>query len=150
MYTKAKLVDEEGSEMPCLSFGPISVMPGYQRKGYGKLLIEHSFKVAAEMGYDVVVIFGNPDNYVARGFKSSKKYNVCLEGNRFPSALLVKELQDGVLDGRRWYFHESSFGEACADEAAVADFDAAFPPKEKCWKPSQEEFYIHSHSVIGR
>ena len=64
-------------------------------------------------------------------------------------ALLVKELRPGVLGGRRWYFHESSFGEACADEAAAAAFDATFPPKEKRWQPSQEEFYIHSHSSIG-
>lgn len=150
MYTKGKLIDKNGNVKPCLTFGPISVAPEQQRKGYGKMLIEHSFKAAAEMGYDVVVIFGNPDNYVARGFKSSRKYNVCLEGDRFPAALLVKELQDGVLDSRRWYFHESSFGEACADEDAVAAFDATFPPKEKCWQPSQEEFYIHSHSSIDR
>lgn len=150
MYTKSKLTGKDGNEKPCLTFGPISVAPEHQRKGYSKILIEHSFRVATEMGYDVVVIFGNPDNYVARGFKSSKKHNVCLEGDRFPAALLVKELQDGVLDGRRWYFHESSFGEACADEAAVAAFDATFPHKEKCWQPSQEEFYIHSHSSIDR
>ncbi len=62
----------------------------------------------------------------------------------------MKELKDGVLDGRRWYFHESSFGDACADEEAVAAFDAAFSPKEKRWQPSQEEFYIHSHSSIDR
>ena len=150
MHTKSKLIDKDGNIMPCLTFGPISVMPKYQRKGYGKMLIEHSFKAAKEMGYEVVVIFGNPDNYVARGFKSSRKYNVCLDGDRFPSALLVKELREGVLDGRRWYFHESSFCDACADEKAVADFDATFPPKEKCWQPSQEEFYIHSHSSIDR
>ena len=150
MYTKARLIDREGNVKPFLTFGPISVAPEHQRRGYGKMLIDHSFKAAAEMGYEAVVIFGNPDNYVARGFKSSRKYNVCLEGNRFPAALLVKELKDGVLDGRRWYFHESSFGDACADEEAVAAFDAAFPPKEKRWQPSQEEFYIHSHSSIDR
>lgn len=150
MYTKARLIDREGNVKPCLTFGPISVAPEHQRRGYGKMLIDHSFKAAAEMGYEAVVIFGNPDNYVARGFKSSRKYNVCLEGDRFPAALLVKELKDGVLDGRRWYFHESSFGDACADEEAVAAFDAAFSPKEKRWQPSQEEFYIHSHSSIDR
>lgn len=149
MYTKGRLVDGQGHEKPCLTFGPISVAPAQQRKGYGRMLIEHSFEVAMEMGHEVVVIFGNPDNYVARGFKSCRKYNVCVEGDRFPAALLVKELRSGALDGRRWYFHESSFGEACADEAAAAAFDATFPPKEKRWQPSQEEFYIHSHSSIG-
>lgn len=151
MYTRSKLVDENGSEKQVITFGPISVLPSFQRQGYGRALIEHSCKAALALGYDVIVIFGNPDNYVARGFKSYKKYNVCLEGNVFPSALLVKELTEGALDGRRWIFHESTlFGEASADEAAVMAFDAEFPPKERCWQPSQEEFYIHSHSVIGQ
>ncbi len=150
MYTKSRLTDENGNEKQAVTFGPISVLPPYQRKGYGKALITHSCKAAAERGYDTVVIYGNPDNYVARGFKSCRKYNVCLEGGVFPAALLVKELTEGALDGRRWYFHESTFGEVCADEEAVAAFDATFPPKEKRWQPSQEEFYIHSHSVIGR
>ena len=150
MYTKTKLADENGNEKDILTFGPISVLPAYQRKGYGKALIEHSFEKAASLGYDTVVIFGNPDNYVSRGFKSSKKYNVCLDGDIFPSSLMVKELVAGALDGRRWYFHESSVGEVCCDEASAAAFDATFLPKEKQWKPSQEEIYIHSHSLIGR
>ena len=29
-------------------------------------------------------------------------------------------------------------------------FDATFPPKEKKWMPSQEEFYIYSHSSVVR
>ena len=29
-------------------------------------------------------------------------------------------------------------------------FDATFPPKEKAWMPSQEEFYIYSHSSVIR
>ena len=33
---------------------------------------------------------------------------------------------------------------------ATAAFDAAFPPKEKAWAPSQEEFYIYSHSSVVR
>lgn len=148
-YTKAALVDDDGNRKTVLSFGPVSVLPVFQRKGYGKALIEHSFRSALQMGYDTVVIFGNPSNYVSRGFKSCKKYNVCLEGGLFPTALLVKELVDGALDGRRWLFRESSFGEACSDEAAVEAFDATFPPKEKGWQPSQEEFFIHCHSTLG-
>lgn len=150
MYTRTKLVDEAGREKPVLTFGPISVLPAYQRRGYGKALMEHSFGVARGMGYDTVVIFGSPCNYVSRGFKSCKRYNVCLEGDVFPVSLLVKELREGTLDGRRWYFAESSVGEVCADEAGVKAFDATFPPKEKCWRPSQEEFYIYSHSSIVR
>lgn len=149
MYTKCKLTDEIGEEKQILSFGPVCILPEYQRRGYGKALLEHSFQKALELGYDTIVIFGNPDNYVARGFKSCKKYNVCLDGNIYPTALLVKELRTGVLSGKKWVFHESSVGALCRDRDAVEKFDALFPPKEKQWQPSQEAFYIHSHSVIN-
>ncbi|MBO5227209.1 MAG: N-acetyltransferase [Ruminococcus sp.] len=149
MYTKAKLVDEDGNEKQILSMGPICIHPDYQRMGYGKALLEHTFKKAIEMGYDTVINFGNPDNYVARGYKSCKKYNVCFEGDVFPAALLVKELKDGVFDGRKWFYHPNDADAPCADTEAVAEFDKLFPPKEKKWQPSQEEFYIHSHSVIS-
>ena len=149
MYTRSKLVDENGNEKQILTFGPVSILPKYQRQGYGKMLIEHSFMKAKELGYDTVVIFGNPSNYVSCGFKSCLKYNVCLEGGVFKSSMLVKELTEGALDGRRWIFRESTVGEVCADEDAVAAFDATFPRKEKEWKPSQEEFYINCRSVMN-
>lgn len=150
MYMKTKLIDESGTVKDILSFGPICVMPEYQRMGYGKILIEHSFTEAVKLGYDTVVIFGNPDNYVSRGFKSCIRYNVCLEGDVFPAALLVKELREGVLDGRKWYYHESSVTELLNDNEKFQIFDSEFPPKVKEWKPSQEEFFIHSHSVIRK
>ena len=103
-----------------------------------------------EMGYDTVINFGNPDNYVARGYKSCRKYNVCFEGDIYPAALLVKPLKDGVFDGRKWYYHQNDADAPCEDEAAVEEYDKLFPPMKKAWQPSQEEFYIHSHSVIAR
>jgi putative acetyltransferase len=44
MYTKAKLVDESGEGKDILTFGPVCILPEYQRKGYGKKLIEVSVK----------------------------------------------------------------------------------------------------------
>ncbi len=148
MYTKSKLIDEEGNEKQVISFGPIAVHPDYQRMGISRELLEHSFEIAKGLGYDAIVIFGNPDNYVGRGFKSCKKYNVCLKGGIFPTALLVKELKEGALDGRKYFYCESEASAPCGDEKAVEEFDRLFPEKEKKWQPSQEEFYIHSHSAI--
>ena len=150
MYSESELVDESGSRKTVLTMGPLCVLPGYQRCGYGKALLEYTFAKAVEMGYDVVINFGNPDNYVARGYKSCRKYNICFEGDFFPAALLVKELKEGALDGRKWFYHQNDADSVCDDEAAVEEYDKLFPPKVKAWQPSQEEFYIHSHSAIVR
>lgn len=149
MYAKSRLIDENGEEKQVLTMGPLCVVPECQRMGIGKALLEHTFPIAKELGYDVVINFGNPDNYVARGYKSCRKYNVCFEGDIFPAALLVKELTEGALDGRKWYYHPSDSDHPCDDPEEFERFDAQFPPKVKGWQPSQEEFYIHSHSVIN-
>jgi putative acetyltransferase len=146
MYTKAKLVDESGKEKEILTFGPVCIMPGYQRMGYGKMLMEHSFEQAVAIGYDVIVIFGNPSNYVSLGFKSCKKYNICLENGSYPSAMMVKELKPETLDGRKWVYDESPVMKI--DEREAERFDEGLEKMEKKFQPSQEAFYIHSHSII--
>ena len=50
MYTKAKLIDENNNQKDVLTFGPLSILPEYQRQGYGKMLLEYSFKKATELG----------------------------------------------------------------------------------------------------
>ncbi len=146
MYTKATLTDDGGAVKEILTFGPVCILPAYQRRGYGKLLMEHSFEKAAALGYDVIVIFGNPGNYVARGFKSCKKYNVCAGNGTFPTAMIVKELRPCALDGRRWVYRDSPA--MTIDEDAAERFDAALPPLEKKELPCQEEFYILSNSTL--
>ncbi|MBQ3080508.1 MAG: N-acetyltransferase [Clostridia bacterium] len=151
MYTKAWLEDENGERKEILSFGPISVAPEFQRQKVGKKLIQYSFEKARLMGYDVNINFGNPGNYVSCGFVSCKKKNVSfVVKDNFPTALLVCELVPGVLDGKKWMYIPSSAADCCDDTEAVEAFDAGFPPKEKAWAPSQEEFYIYSHSSVVR
>lgn len=147
MYTKAKLVDEKKKEKEILTFGPVCILPEHQRKGYGKMLLEYSFVEAVKLGYDVIVILGSPSNYVARGFKSCKKYNICLENGKFPTAMMVKELKDNVLDGRKWFYYDSPVMQI--DEEEAEKFDDALEKMEKKYQTSQEEFYIQSQSFIS-
>lgn len=146
MYTKAKLTDEGGTQKDILTFGPVCIAPGHQRKGYGKLLMEHSFRAAKNLGYDTIVIFGSPANYVSVGFKSCKKYNICAENGRYPTAMLVKELTQGALDGRRWIYRDSPV--MAITEEAARRYDDTLEPMKKEHRPSQEEFYIMSHSFV--
>lgn len=146
MYTKAKLVDVSGKEKEILTFGPLCIMPEYQRMGYGKMLMAHSFDRAIALDYDTIVIFGNPGNYVSSGFKSCKKHNICLEDGTFPAAMMVKELKPEALDGRKWIYYDSPVMKL--DEQEAEHFDDGLEKMEKVTQPSQEEFYIISHSVL--
>ncbi|MCI9140392.1 MAG: N-acetyltransferase [Lachnospiraceae bacterium] len=146
MYTKARLIDEGGKEKEILTFGPICIDKGYQRKGFGKRLMEHSFERGIELGYDAIVIFGSPVNYVSRGFKSCKKYNVSLENGKYPAAMMVKELIPNVFDGRRWFYKESPV--MAIDEEEARQYDSTLEKIEKKYQSSQDEFYIMSHAFI--
>lgn len=147
MYTKSKLVDESGKEKEILTFGPFCILPEYQRRGYGKMLLEYSFKKAIELGYDIIVIFGNPANYVNRGFKSCKKYNICIENGKYPSAMIVKELKSNALDVRKWIYYDSPVMQL--DEKQAQIFDDGLEKMEKKYQLSQEEFYINSQSFLN-
>lgn len=110
------------------------------------MLMEYSFKQASALGYDVIVIFGNPGNYVSRGFKSCKKSQISLADGTCPSAMMAKELKEGALDGRKWIYHDSPVMQL--DEEAAQRFDDGLVKMDKKYQPSQEEFYIHSHSIV--
>lgn len=146
MYTKAKLTNENGCEKEILTFGPVSIHLAYQRMGYGKMLMEHSFQTAKQLGYDTIVIFGSPINYVSRGFKCCKKYNVCIENEKYPAAMMVKELIPHVLDGHKWIYQDSPVMAISEEEAER--YDATLEPMEKKHLPSQDEFYIMSQAFI--
>lgn len=146
MYTKAKLTDENGTEKEILTFGPVSIHPAYQRMGYGKMLMEHSFQAAIQLGYDTIVILGSPANYVSRGFKCCKKYNVCIENGKYPAAMMVKELIPHILDEHKWLYQDSPVMAISKEEAER--YDDTLEPMEKKYLPSQDEFYIMSQAFI--
>lgn len=146
MYTKATLTDESGAVKEILTFGPVCILPAYQRMGYGKMLMEHSFQEAVRLGYDAIVIFGSPGNYVGRGFQSCKKYHVSMDGEKYPAAMMVKELIPHALDGHTWRYRDSPVMAISEEEAER--YDNTLEPMEKKHLPSQEEFYIMSHSFV--
>lgn len=145
MYTKAKLTGQLGDEKTILTFGPVCIRPQFQRQGYSRILLERSFEIAKKLNYEAIVIFGMPSNYVSRGFEGCYKYRVSMNGT-YPTAMLVKELVPNVLQSHTWTYQESPALEI--DLEQVSEFDRQFPPLEKHWQPSQEEFDIISKSTI--
>lgn len=148
LYVRANFIATDGTTKQILSFGPFTIHPDFQRKGYGRKLLNHSFEVARRMGYDTVAIFGNPENYACYGFKNCKRYNVCLEENVYPVALLVKELEANVLAGKNWKYIESPAH--ALDESGFEEFDSSFEQMEKGYSYTQELFYIYSRANVIR
>jgi putative acetyltransferase len=145
MYTKSHLVDETDN-IKITTFGPISVLPAYQRQGIGSALISHSKQIAIEMGYKAIVIEGHPQNYCKHGFKSSKDYGISDAEGKFPYSLLALELEKGFLQGREWQYLASEV--YSFDPKAAEEYDKLFTMRQKEYRYSQEEFHIASRAYI--
>lgn len=146
IYVKAKLIAFDGTEKEILSFEPFTIHPEYQRKGYGRKLLYHSFEAAKKLGYDTIAIWGNPENYACYGFKNCRRYNICLEENIYPTALMVKILDENTLFTKTWKYIESPAHQL--DDTGFTDFDSTFEQMEKGYKYTQELFYIYSRSNV--
>ena len=146
MYTKSHIVDESNNRIETITFGPISVLPAFQRQGVGSALIRHSKKGAFERGYKVIIIEGHPHNYCKHGFKSSKDYNISDAEGKFPYGLLVLELEKGVLEEHNWRYYSSDVFNI--DINAADEYDKLFEVKKKEYKYTQEEFLIASRAYI--
>ena len=151
MYTKSSLTDDKGDHHEILTFGPVCISPEHQRKGYGRQLILHSVEVARSMGYPAIAIYGNPNNYVKLGFKSCKRYSICNAAGAFPSALMVMELQEGVLrsygPGKLKYAESPVYA---LDPKDAEAYDASLEPMERQELPGQEVFYIMVQSSMSQ
>jgi predicted N-acetyltransferase YhbS len=139
VYTKARILGDNGEWYEAITFGPVSVLPEFQGKGIGGRLIEHSKELAREMGYRGILIYGDPDFYSKFGFVQAEEYGIGTSDNMYAVALQALELYPGALSECRGRFYEDSIFEI--DLKAAEEFDKSFPYRErKSGLPSQERF----------
>ena len=123
-YSTHKIVNENGEEWEVLTFGPLGVLPQYQNKGIGTMLVEKSLQIAKELEYKGVVIFGHPAYYPRFGFKNAKEYGITTEDGQNFDAFMALELYDGALYGvnGKYILHDIFH----IDKEKVAEFDKQF------------------------
>jgi predicted N-acetyltransferase YhbS len=69
MYTASKLIDDEGGFVDTITFGPVSVLPEFQRLGIGSMLIWKTIDEARVRRDKAVIIYGHPKNYCKFGLR---------------------------------------------------------------------------------
>ena len=112
MFSRFHLEGKFENELLILS--PAAVKTELQRQHISKDIIEYGFEKAKELGYKIVIVEGNPQNYRSRGFVTSADYEIFAApsvGLPAPECLMVKELEEGALQNIKGYL-EYSFYEA--------------------------------------
>ena len=132
VYAKGKLKLENGNIREILIFGPVSVLPKYQKKGYGEKLINYTIEKAKELGFDAIVIMGNPNYYKKFGFESCSKYKIYYEGldkNEEAPFFMIKILNDNNIENLKGIYSAPDCYKA--DEKELEEFDKLFSFKIK-------------------
>jgi putative acetyltransferase len=140
VYTHGKVINDTGKNWEVISFGPVSVLPDYQRQGVGGALIKYSIEMAISLGFTVVCIYGDPRYYGRFGFRCAERYDITNSEGKFAVALTALELVAGALGKISGRYIESEVYKV--DEDAFQKYENTFPPKNKAVTDSQIEFKI--------
>ncbi len=108
--------------------------------------MEYSFAQAVSMGYDAIVIFGDPANYISSGFRSCKN--------------TASALKMGVIRPLCWskscspaHFPEKMAvpRQRCTeiDEAAAQQYDETLEPKSNAISPARKPFISSVNPFAG-
>lgn len=140
-YAKGNLRTPDGACKDILLFGPVSVLPKYQKKGYGQALINYTINKAKALGYPAIVITGNPDYYKRFGFESCSKYDIYYDGiDKADEApfFMIKILDSSRANTLKGIYSDPN----CyinTDEKELEEFDRLFPEKIKEKREGQLE-----------
>jgi len=127
VYTKSKIIDDQGASHEVITFGPISVLPSFQGRGIGGALIEHTKRLAREMGYKAILIYGDPEYYQKFGFVTAEHYDIRTPDDFYAYPLQACALYSGAMDGLAGRFYEDDVFNI--DEGDAKAFDLTFTPK---------------------
>lgn len=125
---KSKIIDEQNQEFTVLSM-IVGVLPHYQNKGIGSILINKAINEARRLGFNGIVIFGSPDYYPRFGFKNARKYGIQTSDGENLDPFMALELSEGSLRGIQGRFYEDPVFYPGNDELEL--FEKEFPYKEK-------------------
>lgn len=141
MFSRAEIIADDGSCIPIVTFGPISIAPDCKRQGYGIALLRHALAKAEEMGYGAVFMEGNIDFYRHAGFVLASSLNIHYHAEPRESEVpyfLGLELKPGYLRGIEGTYHTPrGYYVALENPEAFEEYEASFPHKEKLVLPGQ-------------
>lgn len=143
-YAEARVGDN-----PVLTFGPLCVIPKFERRGVGGALLAESLKLARAMfsedggsklapcedsrkRYPGIVIYGEPEYYPRFGFKTTDNFGITSSEGGYSPALMGYEFTPGALSAIPGAFREPApYTDLPADELAAHDARFPYIPKRK-------------------
>jgi len=90
-------IDNGCESISVAGLAPMAVLPEFQRKGIGSMLVKEGLKHCKQAGYSAVVVLGHPEYYPRLGFVPSVKYGIKSEYDVPENVFMIIELTEGSL-----------------------------------------------------
>lgn len=126
IYSKAHILQPNNEKKDVINFGPLSVLPQYQKQGVGSALMNYSIKCAKKLGYGAILFFGHPTYYPRFGFAQAKEFGITTEWGANFSAFMAMELKKGYLAGVTGRYIEAPIYDEEANKIKAKEFDEKF------------------------
>ena len=92
-------IETGGAIVPAWGLGPMAVLPEYQRRGIGSLLVPAGLRECQRLGGGIVVVLGHAEYYPRFGFRKASERGLRSEYQVPDEVFMVTELSPGALDG---------------------------------------------------
>lgn len=136
VYAIGKLTYDDNTTKDILTFGPVSVHPKYQKRGYAEKLINYTMDKAKSLGYNEIIISGNEEYYKKYGFVKASLYDIHYKGyEEDDSFLLIHIFDKNKYDIEHVLYSDPECYMVSEEEAN--EYDKNFPYKEKVQNDNQ-------------
>lgn len=79
------------------ALAPMAVLPEYQSKGIGSMLIQAGLEKIQKLGYPAVIVLGHPDYYPRFGFQPASRWNLHCEYSGVPDEAFMAIVWDEAV-----------------------------------------------------
>ena len=93
------LIVSESEVHTSLAVAPLAVLPEYQNRGIGGMLLKEAHKRAAALGYGTAVLLGHKDYYPRFGYRKAEDYGIKFPFDVPSEYCQVIELIPNALEG---------------------------------------------------
>lgn len=106
LLTKVEIISETKSVIS-LGVAPLSVLPEFQNRGIGGLLLREAHRRASQLGYGSAVLLGHKDYYPRFGYRKASDFGIKFPFDVPEECCMAIELFPGALDGVQGRVHYS-------------------------------------------
>jgi len=98
LLTKLKIKNDQNI-FDSLALAPVSVLPEYQGKGIGGMLINQAHIIAKELGHKSIVLLGHEKYYPKFGYQLTEEFGIKLPFDAPKENCMIIELTENALQG---------------------------------------------------